>query len=164
MVASYPAFPTPRFNWGRKAARVSHVIRAADVTRLFVHRSNMSLGGIYMVTSLFYYLPVVLPRMRERTVLRTYEGGDEVNFISDACFLLDYSYRPCPQLSALCVWLGVSFHLLPVVVRKKVSSCRLSGLIGFMTHLQLEFLPQINAWTVDSFSGIYVIDVINYSD
>ena len=41
-----------------------------------------------MVTSLFYYLPAVWPRMRERTVLRTYEGADKVNFISDACFLL----------------------------------------------------------------------------
>ena len=41
-----------------------------------------------MVTSLFYYLPAVWPRMRERTVLRMYEGADKVNFISDACFLL----------------------------------------------------------------------------
>ena len=41
-----------------------------------------------MITSLFYYLPAVRPRMRERTVPRTYEGGDKVNFISDACFLL----------------------------------------------------------------------------
>ena len=57
-----------------------------------------------MVTSLFYYLPAVRPRMRERTVLRTYEGEDKVNFISDACFLLDYSYRAVSDaISAVCV-------------------------------------------------------------
>ena len=42
-----------------------------------------------MITSLLYYLvPAVRLRMRERTVLRTYERGHKVNFISDACFLL----------------------------------------------------------------------------
>ena len=42
-----------------------------------------------MITSLFHYLvPAVRRRMRERTVLRTYERGDKVNFISDACFLM----------------------------------------------------------------------------
>ena len=57
-----------------------------------------------MVTSLFYYLPAVRHRMRERTVLRKYEGGDKVNFISDACFLLDYSYRTVSAaISAVCV-------------------------------------------------------------
>ena len=91
-------------NRGRKPGRVSHVIRAADVTRLFVHRSNTSIEGVYMVTSLFYYLPAVWPRMRERTVLQTYEGGDKVNFISDACFLLDYCYRAVSAaISAVCV-------------------------------------------------------------
>ena len=56
------------------------------------------------VTSLFCYLPAVRPRMEERMVLRTYEGGDKVNFISDACLLLDYSYRAVSAaISAVCV-------------------------------------------------------------
>ena len=59
---------------------------------------------------------------------------------------------PSPLQSALCVWLGVSFHLLLPVLVRKVSSCRLimSGLIGLAKHSQLELLPQMNAWTVDS--------------
>ena len=90
--------------WGRKPGQVSHVMRAAYVTRLFVYRSATSLEGFYMVMSLFCYLPAVRLRMRERTVLRTYEGGDNVNFISDACFLLDYSYRAVSAaISAVCV-------------------------------------------------------------
>ena len=90
-------------NSGRKPGQVSHVMRAAYVTRLFVYRSETVLGGVYMFTSLFCYLPAVRPRMRERTVLRTYEGGDNVNF-SDACFLLDYSYRAVSAaISAVCV-------------------------------------------------------------
>ena len=121
-----------------------------------------------MVTSLFYYLPAVLPWMRERMVLRTYEGGDKVNFISDACFLLDYSYRAVSAaISAVCV--------VGSVLPSPTTGCRTQE--GFFMSIEwsdrfcdtftagiFEFLPQINAWTVDSFSGIYVIDVINYSD
>ena len=125
-------------NRGRKPRRVSHVKRATDVTTLFVYRADMSLGGVYTVTSLFCYLPAVRPRMRERTVLRTYEGGE----LYQRCMLLAGTTLtgPSPLQSALCVWLEVSFHLLlPVLVRKKVSSCRLSTLIGFATHLNLEY-------------------------
>ena len=48
------------------------------------------IGRRLYITSLFRYLvPAVRPsRMRERMVLQTYEGGDKVNFTSDACFLL----------------------------------------------------------------------------
>ena len=33
-------------NRERKPGRVSHVMRAADVTMLFVYRSDTSLGGV----------------------------------------------------------------------------------------------------------------------
>ena len=121
-----------------------------------------------MVTSLFYYLPAVLPRMRERTVLRTYEGGDKVNFISDACFLL---VRLLPAVSAVISTVCVAGSVLP----SPTTSCRTQE--GFFMSIEwsdrfcdtftagiFKFLPQINTWTVDSFSGIYVIDVINYND
>ena len=91
-------------NWGRKPGQVSHVMHAAYLTRLFVYRSETSLEGVYMFMSLFCYSPAVRLRMRERMVVRTYEGGDKVNFISDACFLLDYSYRAVSAaISAVCV-------------------------------------------------------------
>ena len=59
-----------------------------------------------MVMSLFYYLPAVRPRMRERTVLRTYEGADKVNFISDTCFLLVLLSpgRVCCNQRCVCGW------------------------------------------------------------
>ena len=54
-------------NWGRKPGRVSHVIRATYVTKLFVYLSDTSLGGVYTVTSLFCYLlaewPLEQPRI-----------------------------------------------------------------------------------------------------
>ena len=53
-------------NQRRKPGRVSHDMRTTFVTRLFVYRSDTSLGGIYMATSLFGYLPAVRPRMREK--------------------------------------------------------------------------------------------------
>ena len=61
-------------NRGRKPGWVSHVICAAYVTWLFMYLSDTSLGGVYTVTSLFYYLSAVQPRIGERTVLRMYEG------------------------------------------------------------------------------------------
>ena len=94
---SNPAFPTPRFLllavWkigGQSLDRFLtwYVICATYVTRLFVYLSDTWLGGVYTATLLFCHLPAVLPRMRERTVLQMYEGGDKVNFTSNACFLL----------------------------------------------------------------------------
>ena len=92
-----------------------------------------------MVTSLFYYLPTVQPRMRERTVLRPYEGGDKVNFISDACFLLDYSYRAMSAaISAVCVARSVLPSPTASCRTQEGFFSRLSSLVGFATHLQLE--------------------------
>ena len=94
-----------------------------------------------MVTSLFYYLRTVRPRMRQRMVLRTYEGGDKVNFISDACFLLDYSYRAMSAaISAVCV----AGSVLP---SPTTGSCTQEGFF-MLIEWSDRFLRHIYSWNI----------------
>ena len=114
-------------------------MHAAYVTRLFVYRSDTSLGGVYTVMSLFYYLPAVWPRMRKRTVLRTYEGGDKVN---DACFLLVLLLPGHLRCNQYCVCVAGS-----VLPSPTTGSCMQEGF--FMSN-------ELSVWICDIYTtGIF---------
>ena len=85
-----------------------------------------------MVTSLFRSLSTLWPRMRERTVLRTYNEGE----FHQQCMLLaaDTPTRPS---SAVCVAGGVLPS--PTTTSRMQEGCFMNGMIGYATSLQLDY-------------------------
>ena len=104
--------------------------------------------------------------MRERAVLQPYVRRRKQSEFHQRCMLLAGTTLtvPSPLQSELCVWLGSSVLPSPTTGSRMQEGFFMS--IEWSDHFCdtftvgiFELLPQMNAWTVDSFSGICVIDV-----